>query len=142
MAKRVIQGTIVGDAMDKTVVVSVERRKKHRLYHKVITATKRYKAHDEENTCRLGDVVNIIESAPFSKGKHWRVIEVLSRGDVAEISPEVIGREIEETAGAVVDDETPSEGHEDSAEAAAGEGNADEPLASTEETSPDAEEQK
>lgn len=140
MTRRVIQGTVVSDKMDKTVVVSVERRKTHRLYRKVITATKRYKAHDQENTCRLGDVVKIVEAAPFSKDKHWRVIEVLSRGDVAEISPEVIGREIEETAGAVIDEEeTTARGDAE----AAGEAGADDdaPDSAGAET-PEAEEQQ
>ena len=104
MPKRVIQGTVVSDRMDKTVVVSVERRTKHPLYHKVVGVTKRYKAHDETNACRLGDLVNIIETAPISKEKRWRVIEVLSRGDVADIAPETIGRDIEATAGAATDE--------------------------------------
>ena len=93
--QRVIQGTVVSDKMDKTIVVAVERRKKHRLYHKVVTFTRRYKAHDEGNACRLGDVVRIVESPPISKDKRWRVIDVLSKGDVAEVAPETIGREIE-----------------------------------------------
>ena len=104
MPKRVIQGTVVSDKMDKTVVVSVERRTKHPLYHKVVSVTKRYKAHDEANACRLGDLVNIIETAPLSKEKRWRVIEVLSRGDVADIAPETIGRDIEATAGAATNE--------------------------------------
>jgi small subunit ribosomal protein S17 len=94
--QRVIQGTVVSDKMDKTVVVTVERRKKHRLYHKVVSTTSRYKAHDEGNSCRLGDIVRIAESRPISHDKRWRVIEVLVRGDVAEIAPETIGRELEE----------------------------------------------
>lgn len=93
--KRVIQGIVISDKMDKTVVVQVRRRKKHRLYHKVMTFTSHYKAHDENNNCRLGDEVRIIESRPISKEKRWRVIEVLSKGDVAEIAPETIGRELE-----------------------------------------------
>jgi small subunit ribosomal protein S17 len=96
--QRVIQGTVVSDKMQKTIVVSVERKKKHRLYHKVVTVTERYKAHDEDNTCKLGDVVRIQECRPLSKDKRWRVVEVLARGDVAEIAPESIGREIEVTA--------------------------------------------
>ena len=80
--QRVIQGTVVSDKMDKTIVVSIERRKKHRLYHKVVSLTQRYKAHDEENSCRLGDVVRIAECRPMSRDKCWRVIEILSRGDV------------------------------------------------------------
>jgi small subunit ribosomal protein S17 len=94
--QRIIQGTVVSDKMDKTVVVTVERRKKHRLYHKVVSLTQRYKAHDEDNACKLGDVVRISESRPLSKEKRWRVIEILTRGDVAEVSPETIGREMEQ----------------------------------------------
>ena len=96
--QRVIQGTVVSDKMDKTVVVSVERRKKHRLYHKVMTLTNRYKAHDEANACHLGDQVRIEECRPMSRDKRWRVIEILTRGDVADVAPETIGRDIEETA--------------------------------------------
>jgi small subunit ribosomal protein S17 len=81
--------------MDKTIVVSVERRKKHRLYHKVVSLTQRYKAHDEANSCRLGDLVRIEECRPMSKEKRWRVIEVLTRGDVADVAPATIGRDFE-----------------------------------------------
>jgi len=95
--KRVLQGVVVSNKMDKTVVVSVERRKKHRLYHKVMTLSKKFMAHDDSNECSLGDVVWIEEFRPLSKNKRWRVIEVLSRGDVADISPETIGRDLEET---------------------------------------------
>lgn len=93
--QRVIQGTVVSDKMDKTVVVTVERRKKHRLYHKVVSFTVRFKAHDEANQCRLGDIVRIEESRPLSKDKRWRVIEVLTRGDVADVAPATIGRDLE-----------------------------------------------
>lgn len=92
---RVIQGTVVSDKMDKTVVVAVEQKKKHRLYHKVVTFTKRYKAHDEANSCRLGDVVTIVESKPYSKEKRFRVLEIISRGDVADVAPSTIGRDVE-----------------------------------------------
>jgi len=93
--QRVIQGTVVSDKMQKTVVVSVERKKKHRLYHKVVTVTERYKAHDEDNSCKLGDVVRIQEARPMSKDKRWRVVEILQRGDVADVAPSTIGRDIE-----------------------------------------------
>ncbi len=96
-SQKVLQGTVASNKMEKTVVVVVERRKKHRLYHKVMTLTTRYKAHDETNVCNIGDVVRIEECRPMSKEKRWRVIEVLTRGDVAEIAPETIGRETEET---------------------------------------------
>ncbi len=93
--QRVIQGTVVSDKMQKTVVVSVERKKKHRLYHKVVTVTERYKAHDNDDACKLGDVVRIEEARPMSKDKRWRVIELLTRGDVADVAPSSIGRDIE-----------------------------------------------
>lgn len=87
-------GTVVSDKMQKTVVVSVESVKHHRLYHKTLRRTKRYKAHDEHNQCRLGDRVRIVETRPLSKEKRWRVAEILTRGNVAEIQPSAIGSEI------------------------------------------------
>ena len=93
--QRVIQGTVVSDKMQKTVVVSVERKKKHRLYHKVVTVTERYKAHDDQDSCKLGDIVRIEECRPMSRDKRWRVIEILTRGDVADVAPETIGRDLE-----------------------------------------------
>jgi small subunit ribosomal protein S17 len=96
--QRVIQGTVVSNKMEKTVVVTVERKKKHPLYHKVMSVTERYKAHDDDNSCKLGDVVRIVECRPMSKDKRWRVIEVLTRGDVADVAPDSIGRDIEQTA--------------------------------------------
>ena len=96
-SQKVLQGTVASNKMEQTVVVVVERRKKHRLYHKVMTLTTRYKAHDEANACNIGDMVRIEECRPMSKEKRWRVIEVLTKGDVAEIAPETIGREMEET---------------------------------------------
>jgi small subunit ribosomal protein S17 len=65
--------------MDKTVVVQVERRKRHRLYGKVITMRKRYKAHDADNSCHVGDLVRMIESRPLSREKRWTVTEILER---------------------------------------------------------------
>ena len=74
MSKRVMQGVVVSDKMDKTVVVNVERRFKHPLYKKFIRRTRKYLAHDEENRCKVGDVVSIRESRPLSKRKAWEVI--------------------------------------------------------------------
>ncbi len=96
-SQRIIQGTVVSNKMDKTVVVSVGRKKKHPLYHKVMSVTERYKAHDDENGCKLGDVVRIQECRPLSKDKRWRVIQILSHGDVADVTPDSIGRDIETT---------------------------------------------
>ncbi len=96
MSARILQGVVVSDKMDKTVVVNVARRQPHPLYRKVINRSRRFKAHDAANECSLGDVVRIIETSPISKDKRWRVIEILERGNVAEVSPEEIGRTIEE----------------------------------------------
>ena len=73
------QGKIVSDAMDKTVVVSVERRMSHPLYGKQVKRQKKYHAHDEANEYRKGDVVVIEETRPLSKKKRWRVVELLER---------------------------------------------------------------
>lgn len=78
--RKVLTGRVVSDKMDKTVVVRVERLKRHPLYKKVIKKIKKYKAHDEGNECRVGDVVRIVESRPLSKEKRWIVEEVLERG--------------------------------------------------------------
>ena len=74
-AKRILVGTVVSDAMDKTVAVRVTRRYKHPLYKKVVTARKKYLVHDEENAFHEGDIVRIQECAPISKRKTWFVKE-------------------------------------------------------------------
>lgn len=84
-------GTVVSTKMDKTAVVAVERRHRHPLYHKIIRSTKRYKAHDMDNSATLGDVVRIVETRPMSREKRWRIAETLVRGNVAEIAPREIG---------------------------------------------------
>ncbi|MBL6864750.1 MAG: 30S ribosomal protein S17 [Rhodospirillales bacterium] len=75
MPKRIMQGVVVSDKMDKTVVVNVERRKQHPLYKKFIRLSKKYVAHDEGNSCKAGDLVQIEECRPISKRKSWVVIE-------------------------------------------------------------------
>ncbi|MBN2539800.1 MAG: 30S ribosomal protein S17 [Deltaproteobacteria bacterium] len=77
--KRSIQGMVVSDKMDKTVVVLTERLVKHPKFHKYITRHVKYKAHDKENSCGMGDKVLIVESRPFSKEKRWRVSEILEK---------------------------------------------------------------
>ena len=72
-------GKVVSDKMDKTVVVEVEDRRKHPLYGKVITHTKRVKAHDEKNEVRVGDLVRIMETRPLSATKHFRVVEIIEK---------------------------------------------------------------
>lgn len=78
MPRRVLQGTVVSDKTDKTVVVLVERQVPHPLYGKIIRRSKKYHAHDEANTIRSGDIVRIEECAPVSKLKTWRVLEKVS----------------------------------------------------------------
>jgi small subunit ribosomal protein S17 len=82
MSKRVLQGVVVSDACDKTVVVRVERRVMHPIYKKFVTHSKKYAAHDENNSYRTGDIVRIEESRPISKRKRWVVL-----GGPAEAAP-------------------------------------------------------
>ncbi len=78
MPKRILQGTVVSDKGNKTVVVLVERRVRHPLYGKIIRRSKKYHAHDEENAIRAGDVVRIEECRPISKLKTWRVLDKIT----------------------------------------------------------------
>ncbi len=75
-------GRVVGDKMDKTVVVAVEMTISHPVYKRTVTQTKKFKAHDQENQCRIGDRVRIMETRPLSKDKRWRVIEIIDRAEV------------------------------------------------------------
>jgi small subunit ribosomal protein S17 len=77
--RKVREGLVVSDKMDKTVVVVVEDRVKHPLYGKVMRRTSRLKAHDENNSCGTGDRVSIMETRPLSATKRWRVVEILER---------------------------------------------------------------
>ena len=79
MSKRVLSGTVISSNANKTVVVKVTRRIQHKLYKKLINRTKKYHAHDENNTYKIGDNVNIIESRPISKLKSWVVINNSSK---------------------------------------------------------------
>jgi len=72
-------GTVVSDKMDKTVVVSIERRVQHPVYGKMVRRTKRLKAHDEKNDAKTGDTVRIMETRPLSKDKRWRLVEIVER---------------------------------------------------------------
>lgn len=80
--RRVQIGKVVSDKMDKTIVVSVETYKKHPLYNKRIKYTKKFKAHDEENRAKIGDVVRIIETRPLSKDKRWRLADIVEEAVV------------------------------------------------------------
>ncbi|MFZ5645232.1 MAG: 30S ribosomal protein S17 [Bacillota bacterium] len=72
-------GYVVSNKMDKTVVVSVETLVRHPLYQRTFRRSKKFKAHDEQNTCNIGDKVKIMETRPLSKDKRWRVVEILER---------------------------------------------------------------
>ena len=85
--RKVRVGKVVSDAMDKTVVVVVEWRRTHPLYKKSMRRRTRFNAHDEENRCRIGDLIRIMETRPLSKTKRWRVVEILTREDIADIQP-------------------------------------------------------
>jgi small subunit ribosomal protein S17 len=75
--RRTLEGRVVGNKMDKTVVVRVDRLYRHRTYKKVVRAAKKFKAHDEQNACQVGDLVRIVESRPMSREKRWVVQEIL-----------------------------------------------------------------
>ncbi len=75
------QGVVVSDKMDKTVVVKVERVTRHPLYGKSIKRSKKFHAHDVDNSCRQGDVVEIMETRPLSKTKRWRVVRIIKRAE-------------------------------------------------------------
>ena len=72
-------GRVVSDKMDKTIVVAVETKVRHPLYGKTMNRTTKFKAHDENNECQVGDTVKIVETRPLSKDKCWRVVEILER---------------------------------------------------------------
>jgi small subunit ribosomal protein S17 len=91
--RKVRVGHVVGDKMEKTVVVEVSGPKRHPLYKKTIRRVVRYKVHDEKNECRVGDKVRIIETRPLSREKRWRIAEIVVKGEVVEVSPEEITRE-------------------------------------------------
>ena len=77
--RKVRQGVVVSDANDKTIVVAVEERKPHRIYKKMITSTKKFHAHDENNEAGVGDTVQIMETRPLSKMKRWRLLKIVEK---------------------------------------------------------------
>ncbi len=77
--RKVRVGTVVSDKMQKTVVIQIERLVKHPIYRRYVRRRKRFKVHDEENQCHIGDVVSFMETRPMSKDKRWRVVEILQR---------------------------------------------------------------
>ncbi|MBA3671038.1 MAG: 30S ribosomal protein S17 [Gemmatimonadaceae bacterium] len=78
-ARKSRTGLVVSDKMQKTVVVAIERRVPHPVYGKMVTRTRRLKAHDEENSAKVGDTVRIVETRPLSKDKRWRLVEIVNR---------------------------------------------------------------
>ena len=98
-------GRVVSNKMDKTIVVVVESLKKHRIYKRTYKYTKRFQAHDEENTCQVGDTVRIEESRPLSKMKHWRLVEIIKRGSgivpveelLAKVDPDLTSAKSDES---------------------------------------------
>ena len=83
-------GNVVSTKMDKTAVVAVETLRRHPLYRKTFKRVVKYKAHDEDNQCKLGDKVRIIETRPLSRHKRWRVAEIIIREEIAEVKPQEI----------------------------------------------------
>jgi small subunit ribosomal protein S17 len=82
--RKVREGLVVSNKMAKTIVVAVETRKVHPLYKKAVTVTKKYKVHDENSVCKIGDKVKIVETRPLSKEKRWRVAEIMSTKETVE----------------------------------------------------------
>ena len=82
--RRARYGKVISNKMDKTVVVAVERFVRHPLYQKVLRRLTKLKAHDEQNACKIGDRVRLIETRPISKDKHWRVVEIVGHGRPGE----------------------------------------------------------
>jgi small subunit ribosomal protein S17 len=82
-----LTGEVISDKMDKTVVVVVTNTRRHPLYGKVIRVSKNYKAHDEDNACKIGDRVRIVESRPYSKDTHFRVETILTSADQIDTAP-------------------------------------------------------
>ena len=83
--RRTKVGRVISDKMDKTVVVSVERLRRHPIYKRVVRLSSKFKAHDEENRAHVGDTVRIEESRPLSRAKRWTVVEVVARGSGEEL---------------------------------------------------------
>ena len=77
--RKIMIGKVVSDKMDKTVVVAVETSVRHKVYNKIVKRTYKLKAHDEQNECKVGDTVKVMETRPLSKQKRWRVVEIMEK---------------------------------------------------------------
>jgi len=91
-------GRVTSDKMQKTIVVAVESLKQHRVYKRTYKYTTKFKAHDEKNDARIGDIVRIEETRPLSKEKRWRLVEILKRAEQT-VAPEVVAAELEQSVG-------------------------------------------
>jgi small subunit ribosomal protein S17 len=100
--RKVRDGTVVSDKMEKTIVVAVQSNIRHPLYKKTIRRQKKYMAHDEQELAKLGDTVRIAEAAPTSKRKRWTLVEVLTRVELPEIAPEAIDSTLVEELAAPI----------------------------------------
>jgi small subunit ribosomal protein S17 len=94
-SRRIITGTVTSTKMDKTAVITVIRRVRDRRFHKFVTRRVKYKAHDEKNAAKVGDLVEIIEARPMSRTKRWRILRTLSHN--AELPPEAGAGGVDET---------------------------------------------
>ena len=88
--QKTIVGEVVSHKMDKTAIIAVKSVSHHPLYHKTLRRVVKYKAHDEKNEAGLGDVVRLLQVRPISKEKRWKIIEIISKGEVAEVKPQEI----------------------------------------------------
>ena len=121
-------GRVISDRMDKTIVVSVERLARHRLYKRVIRLTTKFKAHDEENTAQVGDTVLIEESRPLSATKRWRLVRVLARAGEHGSAADLVSEE-EAVSEAIHGSAHPGRAHHEAEVAApAPEAGSDEPA--------------
>ena len=114
-------GRVVKDSMDKTVVVTVDRRRSHRLYKKSLNVRKKYVVHDAQNEASVGDLISLIETRPISRTKRWRLLDIIEKVDLAEVTPEDIqlaedvqkaqktAPEVEEEPAAEVEEEPAAE---------------------------------
>ena len=107
-SRKIRTGAVVRVKQDKTAVVEMVWKQRHRLYRKQVRRVARFHVHDPENQCRLGDLVRVEETRPISKTKHWRLIQILESRQVAEVRPiELEGDAVNDVAGPEVDDVAP-----------------------------------
>lgn len=134
--RKILEGTVVSDKTDKTIVVAVETRMRHPLYKKIVRRLRRHMAHDESNDAKLGDVVRIVESRPHSRRKRWWLAEVLLRAERPEVAAREIDLELLGEVKAEEEEETAAAPAEAVAEEAAAEGEAEAPAEAAEEVPP------